>query len=197
MLFKQPILEQIAAGQVTLAFRRWKRATVKAGGTLQTPIGVLGIQAVDAIDPGQITPQAARRAGFGVVGDLLDSLRPHQGTLYRIEFARIGDDPRIALREDANLRPSDIQTLRSRLSRLDDRSSVGPWTTSALRLIAEHPEVRAADLADRSDFEKEWLKTNIRKLKNLGLTESLEVGYRLSPRGRAFWNAIQSREGAE
>ena len=26
----------------------------------------------------------------------------------------------------------------------------------------------------------------MRKLKALGLTESLEVGYRLSPRGRAF-----------
>ncbi len=34
--------------------------------------------------------------------------------------------------------------------------------------------------------ETAWFKTNVRKLKALGLTESLEVGYRLSPRGRAF-----------
>ena len=33
----------------------------------------------------------------------------------------------------------------------------------------------------------------MRKLKALGLTESLEVGYRLSPRGRAFLR----RAGAE
>jgi hypothetical protein len=29
-------------------------------------------------------------------------------------------------------------------------------------------------------------KRDVRKLKELGLTESLEVGYRLSPRGRAY-----------
>ena len=34
-------------------------------------------------------------------------------------------------------------------------------------------------------------KRNVRKLKELGLTESLEVGYRLSPRGEAY------RQGAE
>jgi hypothetical protein len=31
---------------------------------------------------------------------------------------------------------------------------------------------------------KQRFKTNVRKLKELGLTESLEVGYRLSPRGK-------------
>lgn len=34
--------------------------------------------------------------------------------------------------------------------------------------------------------DKEWFKLNVRKLKNLGLTESLETGYRISPRGRAL-----------
>jgi hypothetical protein len=29
-------------------------------------------------------------------------------------------------------------------------------------------------------------KRNVRKLKELGLTESLDIGYRLSPRGRAL-----------
>jgi hypothetical protein len=29
-------------------------------------------------------------------------------------------------------------------------------------------------------------KTDVRKLKGLGLTESLEVGYRLPPRGQAW-----------
>ena len=29
-------------------------------------------------------------------------------------------------------------------------------------------------------------KRDVRKLKELGLTESLEIGYRLSPRGVAF-----------
>ena len=32
-------------------------------------------------------------------------------------------------------------------------------------------------------------KRDVRKLKELGLTESLPVGYRLSPRGRAYRGA--------
>lgn len=62
----------------------------------------------------------------------------------------------------------------------------------ALRKIAIHPELAAADLAALLGVEKEWLKPNIRKLKNLGLTESLHPGYRLSPRGRALLAAIKT-----
>lgn len=191
MLFKLHLLEGIASGHVTLAFRRWKRPTVKAGGSLKTSIGVLQICSVDIIDEGKITPQAARRAGFGSVAELLASLGERGGELYRIEFKRAGDDPRIALREDADLSAVEIEQLRTRLGRLDDHSKLGPWTLTVLKLIAQHPERRAADLADGSGFEKEWLKTNVRKLKNLGLTESLEVGYRLSPRGEAYLSAIR------
>jgi hypothetical protein len=35
-------------------------------------------------------------------------------------------------------------------------------------------------------------KRNVRKLKELGLTESLEVGYRLSPRGQAFMKTLKA-----
>ena len=55
-----------------------------------------------------------------------------------------------------------------------------------LRLIAEHPGVRAGDLADHRGQERLAFKADVRKLKALGLTESLDVGYRLSPRGRAW-----------
>jgi Mn-dependent DtxR family transcriptional regulator len=46
--------------------------------------------------------------------------------------------------------------------------------------------VRAADLAKHLGRDRKSFKTDVRKLKELGLTESLEVGYRLSPRGRAW-----------
>ena len=46
--------------------------------------------------------------------------------------------------------------------------------------------VRAADLAESFGRETQPFKTDVRKLKNLGLTISLEVGYRLSPRGAAY-----------
>jgi hypothetical protein len=49
--------------------------------------------------------------------------------------------------------------------------------------------VRAGDLAVELGREREPFKIDVRKLKNLGLTTSLEVGYRLSPRGEAYWRA--------
>ena len=41
MLFKNDVLAGIAKGDVTLAFRRWQKPTVRAGGTLRTTVGVL------------------------------------------------------------------------------------------------------------------------------------------------------------
>ena len=61
-----------------------------------------------------------------------------------------------------------------------------------LTLIAAHPGVRAGDLADRLGRERLDFKADVRKLKALGLTESLTVGYQLSPRGRA-WLDRQAR----
>ena len=45
-------------------------------------------------------------------------------------------------------------------------------------LIAERPAVRAGDLADQLGRERLAFKADVRKLKALGLTESLDVGYR-------------------
>jgi len=191
MLFKKEILGGIATGDVTLAFRRWKRPTVKQGGELKTAAGLLRIKTVDLVEENSITNSAARKAGYESVEDLKDTLQP-DGALYRIEFQRIGADPRIALRENDNLTEGDISEIQTRLERFDARSQVGAWTKMVLQLIAKYPELRAAELAARSQFDKEWLKTNIRKLKNLGLTESLDVGYKLSPRGQAFLTASET-----
>lgn len=186
MLFPQDLWSGLADGSVTVAFRRWRRATVRAGGTLQTPVGVLAIDRVDIVDRGDITAADAARAGHASVREVLDSLRDGPGRdLYRIEFHYAGADPRRALRVDVALDDDDVAALRTRLERLDARSTDGPWTRQVLDLIAEHPEVRAADLAARTGQETLRFKRRVRRLKELGLTESLDVGYRLSPRGRA------------
>ncbi len=190
MLFKKHILDGIEQGRVTLAFRRWRRPTVKEGGTLQTPAGLLLIKSVEVVPQRAVTHSSARKAGYSTVAEIAATLRS-DGELYRIEFERIGDDPRIALRADDALSEEDVAALQIRLVRLDNRSKFGAWTTEVLQLISEFPGTRAAELAGQSRFDKEWLKTNIRKLKNLGLTESLDVGYRLSPRGRAFLLACE------
>ena len=189
MLFDQSALRGIAAGEITLAFRRWRRPTVKAGGTLRTRAGVLAIESVDRVDPERITNAQARRAGHPDRDSVLASLRS-EGTLYRVEFTVAGPDPRIALRERADLTAADRSALDASLARLDAASRTGPWTVAVLNLISERPGTVAADLAAELGRERLPFKRDVRKLKELGLTESLPTGYRLSPRGQAYLRPV-------
>jgi hypothetical protein len=184
MLFNRRALDGIAAGEIDLAFRRWKRPTVKAGGTLRTRAGVIAIEAVEPATARGISAADVRRAGFASRAELIRSLRP-EGRLYRIEFRRVGDDPRVALRQRAKISRAEREEIDARLARMD-RARGEPWTRRLLELIAKRPETLAADLASSLGMEKVPFKRDVRKLKELGLTESLMVGYRLSPRGRAY-----------
>jgi len=185
VLFRRDDLVAIASGEITLAFRRWRRPTVKAGGTLHTAAGLLAIESVEPIDPARISAADARRAGFADPGAARAALRG-EGQTYRIAFHVAGPDPRIALRADAALDADGRAAIAARLRRLDAAAQHGPWTAATLRAIADAPGVRAADLAAGLGRERLPFKADVRKLKALGLTESLETGYRLSPRGRAF-----------
>ncbi len=186
MLIRRKDLDQIVAGRIDLAFRRWKRPTVKAGGTLRTVVGVLDIEAVDPVEEGEIEEAEARRAGFGTREQLLERLDGRSGQLYRIKLSWGGEDPRVQLRNRVDLSDEERAEIQARLARYDAASRAGPWTARTLDLIRDHPATLAADLAVIASWEKAWFKTNVRKLKNLGLTESLKVGYRLSPRGESF-----------
>ena len=61
---------------------------------------------------------------------------------------------------------------------------MGEWTYEYLQAIADHPGQRAPDLAESFGRETAPFKRDVRKLKELGLTISLEIGYELSPRGQ-------------
>jgi hypothetical protein len=174
VLFRRTELEGIAAGSVTLVFRRWEKQRVKAGGRQVTAVGVIAFDAVDAVE--DVSDDELRRAGARSRAEALGEGRP--GVLYRIALHLEGPDPRTALREGEPT-ADDL----ARLARL-------PWAFDYLRAIAERPGVRAADLAEGFGLEKRLFKARVRRLKELGLTESLSPGYRLSPRGRA---ALQRR----
>jgi len=184
MLLKVAHLEAIRRGEVSLVFRRWKRPSVKTGGTLNTAVGQLAIDEVTEIDPVAITDADARSAGHASAEVLCADLAG-EGTVYRVSVRFLGADPRAALRQD-----TDLTGVLDMLKRLDARS---PWTARVLDLIAEYPERRAGDLAAMLEMETQAFKLDVRKLKALGLTESLEVGYRLSPRGQAARKAMISR----
>lgn len=180
MLFKAPVLDAIAEGKVDLAFRRWRKPTVKAGGTLTTRVGVLAIDEVTIVEPEAVTEAEARRAGYRYVASLLAATAGDL-PLHRIAFRLAGEDPRKAMREDHS--DQALDEVEAALARLDARK---PWTADLLTLIAANPRVRAPDLAARLGRETLPFKADVRKLKALGLTESLEVGYRLSHRGEVL-----------
>jgi len=78
--------------------------------------------------------------------------------------------------------------------------AAGLWAagTAAARgksvlLLEKNPRVAASKLAAKVGRETASFKIDVRKLKRLGLTQSFEVGYELSPRGRAFLRAARKR----
>ena len=184
MLLRTAVLERIVRGEISLVFRRWRRPTVRAGGSLRTAVGVLRILAVAAVEEPDVLDADAAAAGYASRAALLGDLGTREGQLYRIAVEYGGADPRIALRQQDELSDADVEDLVRRLSRLDARSPTGPWTLRVLTEIEDRPRVAAQILARRLGCEKDWLKPQVRKLKHLGLTVSLPVGYELSPRGR-------------
>ena len=182
MILPAPLRVRVFTGEVTVAVRRWKRPTV-AGGTLRTPSGVLAIDSVERVRLTDLTAGVARAAGYPTRKALIASLAPTRNPLYLVRLHPGGPDPRVALRERAHISASERAELDARLDGFDQRSPRGPWTRDTLRTIAAQPAVRAPDLAAAAGQETRRYKADVRKLKELGLTESLEVGYRLSPRG--------------
>jgi hypothetical protein len=192
-LFQARFWPLIVDGSVTVTFRRWRRRQVVAGHRYRTGHRIVGrqmieVDSVEVIDPMTITDADARRSGYPDASTLRDELRGDDGLpVYRIEFHRVDDpDPRSVLAASADLSPADRAELDRRLDRLDRAAVHGPWTRVTLAVIAGQPGRRAADLAAWFGRETQPFKTDVRKLKNLGLTESLEVGYRLSARGETY-----------
>lgn len=183
MLLDRRTLAGIAGGSISQVLRRWRRPSVRSGGSLTTAAGVLAIDAVEPISEAEIDDEQAKAAGFASRDAALTALAGRAGELYRIRLHLAGPDPRLALRESAKLGDDEAEALVAQLARLDARRS---WTGATLALIAAHPGRRAPELAALIGRETLAFKQDVRKLKALGLTESLEIGYRLSPRGQVL-----------
>ena len=113
----------LADGSITLAFRRWRKPAAKAGGRQRTPVGEL---AIDAVDPVEVDERhrgrRARRPATADRDELLGELARYgheDGTLYRIALHLAGPDPRVALRERADVTDDEWEAIGARLARLD------------------------------------------------------------------------------
>jgi hypothetical protein len=191
VIFPRRTLDAIRAGDVDLAFRRWERPRVLQGSRMRTAVGVLEVGRVQVVERETLGDGDARRAGFASRDDMFAVLdRRGRGQIHRVEIRYAGPDPRVELRERANPDAAELDEVKRALERLDRSSRHGPWTKTVLELIATRPEVRAEELAAHLGRDKLPFKRDVRKLKELGLTESLSPGYRLSPRGRAVLAAL-------
>ncbi len=191
VLLRKAFKLKIRAGEVTLSFRAWKQPQVKVGGVYNIhPVGAIQVDAVTRAPLSRITRREARQAGFESVEALGAELSKRPGStgeLYRVEFHYLGDGlvKQPEGRDDA-LSRAEYAELAERLDRMDTRAHAGAWTRAFLDLIDQQPATRAPDLAASLGWETARFKANVRKLKGLGLTESLKVGYRLSTRGESF-----------
>ena len=192
LLFQKPFHAGLVDGSIRLTFRSWDKPHVRAGGRYRChPIGVLEVDEIRRVRLRDIDEADARLAGFASSAELVTFLRSgprgaklsDDSEVFRVALHHGGDGDRVEIALDDKLSPEDIATIAAKLARLDARA---PWTMQALRLIAKYPRVAASKLAAKLDRETQPFKEDVRKLKKLGLTQSFEVGYELSPRGRAY-----------
>jgi len=198
LLFQKRFHAGLVGGTVTFTFRQWERPHVRPGGLYRVhPIGVVRVDAVDAVRVGEITEAEALAAGFSSLAEMLEYMRPaakgafgDDTSVWRIRLRHAGEADHVPAALDAKLGPEEIDELARRLERLDRR---GAWTRRTLELIRRHPRVAASKLAAKVGRETAPFKVDVRKLKRLGLTQSFEVGYALTPRGRAFLRRANAR----
>lgn len=191
MRFTKPFWDGIADGSVTVAYRGWAKPTVVARRPYRTGGGRIEVVTVEPIDPAAVTDADAARAGYPSAAEALEQVRTDgDRSLFRVEFRLLDEpDPREALAAEDDLDAEAVAEITARLDRFDRASKHGAWTRPTLQLIDANPARRAPDLADMVGRETKPFKLDVRKLKNLGLTHSLKVGYELSPRGRAYLDA--------
>lgn len=187
--FNTADLALVTSGRITVTWRLWKYAHVKAGRAYGLGNGAIAIEDVRAVRVGDVMDDDALEAGLRSAEDLVELARSHTGAavssdtlLYRVQFHYIDEAP-----EKPRL---DLPEVRRRLHRLDGATAHGAWTEAALRLIEENPGTVARELAAEMGMPPLYFKTNVRKLKALGLTVSLEVGYELSELGQAYLDSL-------
>jgi hypothetical protein len=187
VLLNRDTAEGIANGTITLVLRRWDAPRAKPGGTQRTVAGTVRIDDV-AEYPGSypVTVAQARAAGYQDAKTAQKELdrRPAKHT-YLISVSYLAPDERPELAADDRLAAADVDAITARLDRWDAAAEIS-WTREYLEMIGANETVRAPDLAARVGLEVPRFKRRVRQLKGLGLTISLDVGYLLSPRGRAY-----------
>lgn len=171
----------IADGATTVTYRNWTRPHVRVGGRYRVGAVDIVVDVISHIPLASLTDDDARAAGTPDLVVLRRFLHGSPETVWRIDFHA---EPPAPLKREIAAATLTVEQVNDKLDRLDARSPSGPWTRGVLRLINERPGVVSTELAAVIGQERFAFKTDVRKLKALGLTESLLTGYRLTDLGR-------------
>lgn len=177
MLFKPRFVPGLLDGTTRVTFRAWKRPQVREGGEYRIPDGTLIVDSIGRQWVSELTETDAQASGNRSLQELHAFLGDAR-EVYRIEFHVRPGEP---VKPAANLTADDAL---ERVQRMDASATKPGWASRALALIDRHPGRRAPDLAEIEQRPTQPFKADVRRLKALGLTESLEVGYRLTSLGR-------------
>lgn len=200
LLFQKRFHAGLLSGEITLTFRRWARTHVRAGGRYRChPIGVLEVIEVREVCVSEISEADAISTGFPTLAELLEYMASASdqpllasSKVFRVQLQHGGDGDRVERALEDQLSAEDIETIAAKLAKLDAKRA---WTAKTLEIIGERPRVAASQLAAALGYkDKLEFKEEVRKLKKLGLTQSFEVGYEISPRGRAYLAATAGRK---
>lgn len=191
--FRREDHERVAKGEITVTFRLWKSAKVKARKTYRTGLGTIEIEDVQVIPAALISKRDVPLTGCADIAAIRALAGEHTHTpvrpdtlLYRVQFRFLGD----VAPSSAPTPATDLDALATRLAKMDWLSSRGPWTLDVLRRIEGGPRIAARILAVETGWPTLEFKTHVRRLKALGLTVSHEVGYELSELGRRYLASI-------
>lgn len=193
MQFTRKFSDAVRAGTITRSYRAWKRPQAKVGGRYNLiGGGMIEVTAIAEVPLGKVTRADARASGFDDRTALATFLaRDDSERVFRVDFDYLGPGRKPGPARSRRS-ASELATLEERLDRMDARSDV-PWTGAVLKLIATRPGTRAGDLAPAMGWDTPRFKQRVRRLKALGLTISLETGYRLSPLGRQLHQRLSAR----
>jgi hypothetical protein len=187
MLFKAHFHERIRSGEIHCTVRIWQRPHVKVRGRYALGAGTVVVDRIRETRLDDITPAMARQCGFASVVDLLKTAKHGAGErVFVIDFHYDGEAGARPTPATVVVSVEELAELAQRLEAMDRRSRCGPWTQATLRAIEARPGVLAAKLARALGRPRDEFKRDVRKLKQLGLTLSLEIGYRLTPKGEAL-----------
>lgn len=177
---------RVASGEITVTWRLWKYAHVRPGRVYATGFGgAIEVEDLCQVRAADLTEADAAEVGLSGTASLIELVRSHTGAtvtpdtvLYRVQFHYLPEAP---------AKPQlPLDVIEQRLQKLDAASPTGPWTLQALRLIEDNPGLVARALALEAGLPRDVFKANVRKLKALGLTRSLTVGYELTELGQTY-----------